>query len=53
MEEEVINYDPELAELNLKENTFAELDEKEDEKEDGIGEVKESDEFYKEEEGVE
>lgn len=48
MEEEVVNYDLELAELNLKENTFAELDEKEE----GIGEVKETDEFYQGEEGV-
>ncbi len=49
MEEEVVNYDPELAELNLKENSFAELDEMEE----GIGEVKETDEFYQGEEGVE
>lgn len=49
MEEEIVNYDPELAELNLKENIFAELDEKEE----GIGEVKETDEFYQGEEGVE
>lgn len=48
MEEEIVNYDPELAELNLQENTFAELDE-----EDGIGEVKETDEFYQGKEGVE
>lgn len=48
MEEEIVNYDPELAELNLQENTFVELDE-----EDGIGEVKETDEFYQGKEGVE
>lgn len=48
MEEEIVNYDPELAELNLQENTFAELDE-----EDGIGEVKETDEFCQGKEGVE
>lgn len=49
MEEEVVNYDSELAELNLKENTFAELDENES----GIGIVREIDEFYQGEEGVE
>ena len=43
MEEEVVNYDQELADKNMQENTFAEPDEK-----DGIGEVKETDEFYKE-----
>lgn len=48
MEEEVVNYDPELAELNLQENTFAVPDEK-----DGIGDVKETDEFYKGKDGVE
>ena len=48
MEEEVVNYDPELAELNLKENSFVVLDDIE-----GIGEVKETDEFYQGEEGVE
>ena len=42
MEEEVVYYDEHLAELNMQENTFAELDEKKD----GIGEVKETDEFY-------
>ena len=43
MEEETVEYNEELAELNLKENTFAEVDEK-----DGIGEIKETDEFYSE-----
>lgn len=42
MEEEVVNYDQELADLNIQENTFPEVDEKEE----GIGEVKETDEFY-------
>ena len=42
MEEEVVNYDQELADLNMQENTFPEVDEKEE----GIGEVKETDEFY-------
>ncbi len=41
MEEETVDYNEELAELNLKENTFPEPDEKE-----GMGEVKETDEFY-------
>lgn len=41
MEEEVINYDQNLADLNMKENTFTETDDL-----DGIGEVKETDEFY-------
>lgn len=41
MEEETVEYNEELAELNLQENTFVEVDEK-----DGIGEVKETDEFY-------
>lgn len=41
MEEEVINYDQNLADLNMQENTFSEPEEK-----DGIGEVKETDEFY-------
>ena len=49
MEEENVVFDQELADLNLKENTFPEVDEKED----GIGEVKETDEFYKGKEGVE
>ncbi len=42
MEEEVVNYNQELADLNMQENTFPEVDEKEE----GIGEVKETDEFY-------
>ncbi len=42
MEEEVVNYNQELANLNMQENTFPEVDEKEE----GIGEVKETDEFY-------
>lgn len=42
MEEEVVNYDQELADLNMQENTFPAVDEKEE----GIGEVKETDEFY-------
>lgn len=41
MEEKVIEFRQELADKNMKENTFAEADEK-----DGIGEVKETDEFY-------
>ena len=41
MEEEVVDYDQNLADLNMQENTFPEVDEK-----DGIGEVKETDEFY-------
>ncbi len=49
MEEETVAFDQELADLNLKENTFAEVNEKED----GIGEVKETDEFYQGKEGVE
>ena len=48
MEEEIVNYDPELAELNLKENNFQDPHEQ-----DGIGVVKETDEFYQGEEGVE
>ena len=42
MEEEVVNYDQELADLNVQENTFPEINEKEE----GIGEVQETDEFY-------
>ncbi|MCI8618119.1 MAG: hypothetical protein HFJ60_07835 [Clostridia bacterium] len=42
MEEETVEYNQELADLNMKENTFPEVDEKEE----GIGEVKETDEFY-------
>lgn len=42
MEEEVVNYNQELADLNMQENTFPEVAEKEE----GIGEVKEIDEFY-------
>lgn len=42
MEEEKVEYNQELADLNMKENTFPEVDEKEE----GIGEVKETDEFY-------
>ena len=42
MEEEVVNYDQELADLNVQENTFPEINEKED----GIGEVKETDQYY-------
>lgn len=42
MEEEIVNYNQELADLNMQENTFPETDEKEE----GIGEVKETDEFY-------
>ena len=42
MEEEVVNYNQELANLNMQESTFPEVDEKEE----GIGEVKETDEFY-------
>ena len=49
MEEETVAFDQELADLNLKENTFAEVNEKED----GIGELKETDEFYQGKEGVE
>ena len=41
MEEEVVNYDQGLADLNMQENNFPELDEK-----DWIGEVKQTDEFY-------
>lgn len=41
MEEETIEFNQELADLNVQENTFIEPDEKE-----GIGEVKETDEFY-------
>lgn len=41
MEEEKVEYSQELADLNMQENTFIEPDEK-----DGIGEVKETDEFY-------
>lgn len=41
MEEETVNFDQKLADLNMQENTFPELDEK-----DGIGEVKPTDEFY-------
>lgn len=43
MEEEIVNYDQELADLNMQENTFPEVNEKEE----GIGEVKETDEFYR------
>jgi hypothetical protein len=49
MEEEKVLYDQELANLNMQENTFPKVNEKED----GIGEVKETDEFYQGEEGVE
>ena len=41
MEEEIVDFNQELADLNMQENTFTEPDEK-----DGIGEVKETDEFY-------
>ena len=41
MEEEKVDFNQELADLNMQENTFIEPDEK-----DGIGEVKETDEFY-------
>lgn len=41
MEEETVEYNEELAELNLQENTFPEPNEAE-----GKGEVKETDEFY-------
>lgn len=49
MEEETVIFDQELADLNLQENNFAEVNEKED----GIGEVKETDEFYQGKAGVE
>lgn len=49
MEKEKVLYDQKLANLNMQENTFPEVNEKED----GIGEVKETDEFYQGEEGVE
>ena len=49
MEEEKVLYDQELANLNMQENTFPEVNEKED----GIGEFKETDEFYQGKEGVE
>lgn len=49
MEEEIVSFNQELADLNLKENTFTEVNEKED----GIGEVKETDEFYQGKESVE
>ena len=42
MEEETVEYNQELADLNMQENTFVEINEKED----GIGEVKETDEYY-------
>lgn len=42
MEEETVEYNQELADLNMQENTFETINEKED----GIGEVKETDEFY-------
>lgn len=42
MEEEIVDYNQELADLNMQENTFAQVDEKAE----GIGEVKETDEFY-------
>lgn len=41
MEEEKVEFNQELADLNMQENTFIEPDEK-----DGIGEIKETDEFY-------
>jgi hypothetical protein len=41
MEEETVNYDQNLADINMQENIFPIPDEK-----DGIGEVKETDEFY-------
>lgn len=41
MEEETVEYNEELAELNVQENTFPDPNEV-----DGIGEVKETDEFY-------
>ena len=46
MEEEVVNYDQNLADLNMQENTFSDPEEK-----DGIGEVKETDEILKQELG--
>lgn len=49
MEEEKVLYDQELANLNMQENTFPEVNEKVD----GIGEAKETDEFYQGKEGVE
>lgn len=49
MEQETVNYDQELANLNMQEHTFSEVNEKED----GIGIVKETDEFYQGKEGVE
>lgn len=49
MEEETVDFNQELADLNLQENTFPEVNEKED----GIGEVKETDEFYQGKEGAE
>ena len=42
MEEETVDYNQELADLNMQENTFAEINEKED----GIGEVKETDQYF-------
>lgn len=41
MEEETVDFNQELADLNMQENTFPEPEEK-----DGIGEVKQTDEFY-------
>ena len=41
MEEETVEFNQELADINMKENTFVEPDETE-----GIGEVKETDEFF-------
>lgn len=49
MEEEIVNYDQKLADINMQENTFLDMNEKED----GIGEIKETDEFYQRKEGVE
>lgn len=49
MEEEIVDYNQELADLNMQENTFAQVDEKAE----GIGEVKETDEFYQGNGGIE
>lgn len=49
MEEETVEYNQELADLNMQENTFPQVNEKEE----GIGEVKETDEFYQRNGGIE
>ena len=49
MEEETVEYNQELADLNMQENTFPQVNEKEE----GIGKVKETDEFYQGNGGIE